>query len=87
MRLSTSETQTLIGPLVVGGLLGAFCAYSVFAFASEAVPQGEDAPNWWPPAVAAVMAVLGAIGGAVGLLGVLPIVFQRLRSRGSSDNV
>lgn len=85
MTLSPSEKQTLIGPLVVGGLLGAFVAYAVFAFASEYRLQNGDSIDTWQTAAEAGFAFLVAVVSTVGLLGVLPISVQRWRAKGGSN--
>jgi hypothetical protein len=84
MRLSPSEKQTLLGPLVVGCLLGAFVAYAVTAFASEYRLQGID-PSPWQVAAEAAVGFLVSVGGTVGVLGLLPIAIGRLRSKREGD--
>ncbi len=85
MKLSPSEKQTLIGPLVVGGLLGTFVAYAVFAFASEYRLQNGDSIGTWETAAEAGLAFLVAVVLTVGLLGFLPIAVQRWRAKGGSN--
>jgi Sec-independent protein secretion pathway component TatC len=85
MTLSPSEKQTLIGPLVVGCLLGAFVAYAVFAFASEFELQNGESIDKWQTAAEAFFAFLVAAAATVGLLGVLPIVVQRWRAKGGGN--
>lgn len=85
MKLSPAEKQTLIGPLVVGCLLGAFCANAVFAFASEYKLQNGDSIDGWQTAAEAVAAFLAAVVSTVGLLGVLPIAVHRWRAKGGCD--
>ena len=82
MRLSISEKQTLIGPLVVGCLFGAFVAFAVFAFASE---YKSLVGSWWQTVAEAGLAFLAAMIGTVCLLGVLPIAVQRLRSKDKNN--
>jgi hypothetical protein len=84
MTLSPAEKQTLIGPLVVGCLLGAFCAYAVFA--SEYKLQNGDFIDGWLTAAEAVVAFLVAVVSTVGLLGVLPIAVHIWRAK-SGGNV
>ncbi len=85
MKLSPAEKQTLIGPLVVGCLLGVFCAYAVFAFTSEYRLQNGDPIDKWQTAAEAVVAFLVAVVSTVGLLGVLPISVHRWREKGGSN--
>lgn len=85
MKLSPFEKQTLIGPLVVGGLLGTFVAYAVFAFASEYRLQNGDSLDTWQTVAEAGFAFLVAVFSTVGLLGVLPIAVQRWRAKGGSN--
>jgi hypothetical protein len=86
MKLSTHEKQILAGPLVVGVFLGAFCAYAVFAFASELSLQGTVAPNRLETAIEASVVFLAAVLGTVAVLGVLPIAVRRIRAKkGTSD--
>jgi Mg/Co/Ni transporter MgtE len=85
MTLSPSEKQTLIGPLVVGCLLGAFCAYAVFAFASEYRLQNGDSIDTWQTAAEAVFAFFVAAVSTAGLLGVLPIAVHRWRAKGGGN--
>ena len=84
MPVSTSERQTLLGPLVVGCLLGVFVASAVFAFASEYRLQGSGG-NWWQIAAEAVFGFIASTLATVGLLGLLPIAIHRLPSKGNSD--
>jgi Mg/Co/Ni transporter MgtE len=85
MKLSPAEKQTLIGPLVVGCLLGAFCAYAVFAFASEYKLQNGDSIDTWQTAAEAVFAFFVAAVSTAGLLGVLPIAVHRWRAKGGGN--
>lgn len=85
MTLSPSEKQTLIGPLVVGSVLGAFVAYAVFAFASEYRLQNGESIEKWQTAAEAVLAFLVAVASTVGLLGVLPIAVHRWRTKGGGN--
>ena len=68
MKLSTHEKQILAGPLVVGMLVGAFGAYTVFAFASELSLQGTEAPNRLRTAVEASVVFLASVLGTVAVL-------------------
>lgn len=83
MTLSPSERQTLIGPLVVGCIFGAFAGYAVFAFASEYTLQNGSNSDFWRTALEAAIAFLVAAGVTVGVLGVLPILVGRWRAKGN----
>lgn len=80
MRLSPSERQVLVGPLVVGCIFGAFVAYASFAFASEYGSQG-NVNIWWLTAGDAAFGFLGTVLSIVGVWGVLPILAGRFRSK------
>jgi hypothetical protein len=85
MHLTAQEKQALIGPLVVGIVLGALVAYAVFAFASEYALQGHPS-SIWRTAVEASIGFLVSVLGTVGTLGALPIAIQRLRTRSNSGS-
>jgi len=80
MKLSPSEKQALLGPLVVGCLLGAFVAYGVVAFNSElrlnGIPVGA-----LRSVAEAVVGFLISVVCTVGLLGVLPVIIHRRRAK------
>ena len=84
-KLTAEEKQSLLGPTVVGCLLGAFAAYAVFAFASEYQLQASTAPTFWATAAEASLAFVLCVAGTVGLLGFAPLAIGRLRSRRSGD--
>ena len=85
MHLTTQEKQALIGPLVVGVVLGAFVAYAVFAFASEYALQGHPR-SIWITAVEASIGFIVSVLATVGALGALPIAIQKLRTRSDSGS-
>jgi len=74
LKLSSSEKQTLFGPLAVGCLLGAFVAFATVAFSEEYERDG------WQAAMEALVGFAGSVAGCAGAFGVLPVVVQRARS-------
>lgn len=84
-KLTVEEKQSLLGPTVVGCLLGAFAAYAVFAFASEYQLQSGASRNTWATAGEAILAFAVCTAGTVAVLGCLPVAVGRLRSRRDSD--
>lgn len=80
MRLSSSERQTLIGPLVIGSLLGVFVAYGVVALSSEFALQGNEITKS-QVVVEATFGFFISVLVTVGVLGVLPITIRRFRSK------
>lgn len=80
MRLSSEERQTLLGPLVVGMLVGAFVAYAAVAFNSEFRLNGHSVSDFQLVGEAVLGFVL-SVAVTVGLLGVLPIAIHRKRAR------
>ena len=85
LKLSASEKQTLIGPLVVGCLLGAFAAYAVFALASEYELQGGVDHAALQSAGEAAITFIACVAGTVGVLGIIPVAIHRQRSRPEGD--
>ncbi|HEY9094308.1 MAG TPA: hypothetical protein VIN35_01090 [Hydrogenophaga sp.] len=85
MKLSPSEKQTLVVPLAIGSLLGAFVAYGVFAFNGEYRLQNGESVDKWQTAAEATFAFLVALSTTVSLLGVLPILVQRWHEKGGDD--
>jgi uncharacterized membrane protein len=79
-NLTVDEKQSLLGPTVIGCLLGAFAAYAVFAFASEYQLQGTTDASAWATAAEAMLAFMACVAGTVGILGLAPVVVGRLRS-------
>lgn len=84
MKLSSGEWQTLLGPLVVGVLLGAMVAYATIAFNSELKLNGVPVGELQLIGEAVIGFVLSVVVTA-GLLGVLPIVIHRKRARGKRN--
>jgi hypothetical protein len=82
-KLTVEEKQSLLGPAVIGCLLGAFAAYAVFAFASEYAVQEATSPTFWATAGEASLAFAVCVAGTVGFLGLAPLAIGRLRSRSS----
>jgi hypothetical protein len=77
MKITSSERDTLLGPTVVGILVGAFTAFCVVAFDSD---YGGTIQVWQR----VLRAVLGFFGGflvAFGPFGLLPILVARLMQR------
>ena len=83
--LTVEEKQILVGPTVVGCLLGAFAAYAVFAFASEYQFQSTAPASDWATAGEAAVAFVVCVAGTVGVLGCVPIAIGRFRSHRNSD--
>ena len=84
MKLSSEERQTLLGPLVVGVLVGAFVAYAAVAFNSEFRLSGLPVSDLQFIGEAALGFVLSVVA-TVGFLGVLPIAIHRKRARGKGN--
>lgn len=80
-KLTADEKQSLVGPTVVGCLLGAFAAYAVFAFTSEYALSGAAQPTFWATVGEASLAFAVCVAGTVGLLGIGPLVVGRFRSQ------
>lgn len=80
MKLSLSERQTLIGPFVIGSLLGLFVAYGVVALSSEFALHGNASPTAQVVAEAAGGFVISVLV-TVAVLGILPIAVRRFRSK------
>ena len=90
MRLTRNEKQNFIGPLVVGGVFGAFAAFASVAFDSEYGPHLYSDSQFSLPTISTVHAFLAfgsVLVGVVVLFGVLPIVLPRIwaRFRASKD--
>ena len=85
LKLSVEERQSLLGPAVIGCLLGAFAAYAVFAFAAEFRLQSGSAQTFWATAGEACLAFVLCVAGTVGLLGLAPVAIGRLMARRGSD--
>lgn len=76
LNLTASEPQALVGPLVIGCLLGAFVALASWGFDSE---YGHI--DRWRMTLNAVVAFVAAVAIAAVPLGVLPIAIRRLHQR------
>ena len=74
LNLTSPERQTLLGPLVVGCVLGTFVALASWGFDSE-----YSHINGWDMAMNAAGAFAATLAIATVPLGVLPIVIQRFR--------
>ena len=79
LNLTAPERQTLLGPLVVGCVLGTFVALASWGFDSEYCHI-----NRWHMAMNAAGAFAAALALATVPLGVLPIVIHRFRRRHGS---
>ena len=79
LKLTATERQGLIGPVVVGCLLGAFVALASWGFDSEYSHVGR-----LHMALNAAVAFLVALAIAALPLGVLPIALRRLSPRRGS---
>ena len=82
---SASERESLVGPTVVGCILGAFAAYAVFAFASEYQLQSGGAPTTLQTAAEAGLAFIVSVLGTVAFFGLFPVLLARRRSRSNHD--
>jgi hypothetical protein len=81
MKITPSERGTLLGPTVIGVLVGAFAAFCVVAFDSD---YGGTIQVWQR----VVRAMLGFFGGfllAFVPFGLLPVLVTRLMRRNRSD--
>ena len=79
LKLNASERQTLMGPLVIGCVLGAFVALATWGFDSE-----YSHTDGWRMALNATGVFAAALGIATVPMGILPIMVQRLRRRHGS---
>lgn len=79
LNLTASERQALLGPLVVGCVLGAFVGLASWGFDSE-----YSHVDRWRMALNAAGAFAAALAIATVPLGILPIVIQRFRRRHGS---
>jgi hypothetical protein len=80
MKITPSERDTLLGPAVIGVLVGAFVAFSVVAFDSD---YGGTIQVWQR----IVRVMLGFFGGfllAFVPFGLLPVLATRLLQRNRS---
>lgn len=75
-RLTSSEKQTLTGPVAVGCVLGAFVALASWGFDREYRHIGH-----WRMALDALIAFSTGLAVSAIPLGLAPIAIQRLRGR------
>ena len=80
-----SEMQNLIGPTVVGCVLGAFSAYAVFAFASEYQLQSASGQNTLQTVSEASLVFIVCVVATVAIFGLLPVLIARRQSHPNSD--
>lgn len=81
MKITPSERSTLLGPAIVGIMVGAFSAFCVVAFDSD---YGGTIPLWQK----VLRTVMGFFSGfliAFGPFGLLPILVARLMRRNRSS--
>jgi hypothetical protein len=76
LDLTESERQALVGPVVVGCVLGAFAALASLGFDSE-----YSHIDRWRMALNALGAFAAALAITTVPPGVLPVVIQRFRRR------
>lgn len=76
LNLTMSERQALLGPLVVGCVLGSVVGLASWGFDAE-----YSHIDRWRMALNAAAAFAAALAIATVPLGILPIVIQRLRRR------
>lgn len=79
-KLSVEEAQNLIGPAVIGVVIGSFAAYAVVAFASEYRVSGDVCVSLWSTVAEAILVFLSCVVGTISVFGLAPIVIGRLRS-------
>jgi hypothetical protein len=80
VKLTPLEKQALVGPIVVGGLLGMVVGITSLGFDSE---YGHATS--WQLALDFLVSFLESVAGAVVPLGLLPIAVQRLRQGSGSQ--
>ena len=81
MKITQSERDTLLGPTVIGALVGVFAAFCVVAFDSD---YGGTIQIWQM----VLRALLGFFGGfllAFVPFGLLPVLVTRLMRRNRSS--
>ncbi|MBV8657274.1 MAG: hypothetical protein JO142_05545 [Burkholderiales bacterium] len=76
LKLNASERQSLVGPLVIGCLLGAFVALASWGFDSE-----YSHIDRWRMTLNAVADFVVSVAIAMVPLGILPIAIRRLHQR------
>lgn len=80
MKITPSERATLLGPTVVGILVGAFSAFCVIAFDSDY----GGTMQIWQIVLRAVMGFFGGFLVSFGPFGLLPVLVARLMRRNRS---
>lgn len=83
MRFSPSEHETLIGPAVVGVIVGTVLAACSVAFDSE---YGGRTPHYLSPISSAMLAFFAGFFLAFVPFGVAPLLIGRLRSSSSNGD-
>lgn len=83
MKLSRSERETLVGPAVVGIVVGIFFAVCTVAFNSEYKPAVSSD---WSTTSDAVLSFLGGLLLAFLPFGLAPVLIGRLRSSAGSKS-
>ena len=77
--MKREEIQTLLGPAVVGAIIGVVFGFVSYGFNMEYGPSIH--PDWQPLWLyslgEAALTALGCIGGTVLLLGVVPMLLHR----------
>lgn len=81
MKITPSERGTLLGPTVIGIMVGAFAAFCVVAFDSD---YGGTI-QVWQRVLRTVFGFLGGFLVAFGPFGLLPILVGHLIRRNRSD--
>ena len=87
-KITAEEKQSLVGPLVIGGLCGLLAVVAVVAFASEyraSLYQTSFLPFWLQVTGEALVAFVCVSGACVLAFGVLPVVIHRVASRAKPD--
>lgn len=81
MKLSDSDKQQLLGPAVMGVLLGAFVAFVVLGFESEYHPEASS----WEIGTQAVLGFLLSVAGVIAAFGVVPVILNRRMKKDKPD--
>jgi hypothetical protein len=80
MKITPSERNTLLGPTIVGILVGAVSAFCVVAFDSEY----GGAIQLWQKVLRAMLGLFGGFLVAFGAFGLLPLLVARVIRRNRS---
>lgn len=83
MKLSKSERETLIGPAMVGSIVGIFAAVCTIAFNSE---YGSVTLSEWPTARDAMLSFLAGLFLAFFPFGVAPVLIARFHAYGRNKS-